>query len=134
MFDPTLVNGMSRNSGAVRTWVLLWLQGRRRKRQAELVPSGPPIPAAPSDLQGEDLSGVVGLTWELTGVQFADGISIEARKIENGQEFAEVGTTGPTETEFQFDAQGFSAWQCRIRAFNAAGYSDYSDWIEVDLI
>jgi hypothetical protein len=128
------IRNMSRLKLLNRNWLALWLQERRRKRLSELPPPGPAVPAAPGNLQGHDEGGVVGLTWDLTGVQFADGISIEARRVQNGAQFSEVGSTGPSETSFDFDAQGFSAWQCRVRAFNSAGYSEYSEWVEVDLV
>lgn len=126
---------MNRRGGLVRGWVLVWLQSRRRKRSAGAVPDPPPpsVPATPGNLQGADLGGVVGLTWDMSGVEGEDGCCIEARHVANGAQIAEVGRTGPRVSAFEFDGSDYSDWQFRVRAFNAYGYSDYTDWIEVYL-
>jgi hypothetical protein len=122
----------SRQRSSRPAWLWVYLQGRRRKRQQVSPP--PAIPSAPYNLHGEDLGGgLAGVTWYLLVLDVVDGCSIEARHVENGAQFVEVGTTGPGVTSFQFDASGFSAWQFQVRAFNGSGYSDYSEPLEVDL-
>ena len=49
-------------------------------------------------------------------------------------EYSPVLLDGMSKNSFAFDAEGWNAWQCRVRAFNASGFSGYTDAIEVDLI
>jgi hypothetical protein len=134
MFDPALISPMSRNSGAVRTWVLLWLQRRRRKRQAELVPSGPSVPAAPRGLSAEDLGGSFRLSWDMSAVELEDGCSIEVRDLDQGTPFTEIGTTDPDVDNINIEANGSTNFECRVRSFNAFGYSAYSEVLTVNLV
>src|SRR5262245_49967109 len=122
-----MVNPQQKKRGGslafLRSWLPLWLQGRRRKRHAG---SGLPVPGAPSNLQGEDLGGVVGLTWDNSGVQFEDGYSIEAKEM-GESDFTVVGTADPDANSFQRGVPNGGTVQFRVRAFNASGFSAYSN-------
>ena len=115
---------------AVRAWWAMRSQKRRRHRGM----AGGGAPGAPSNLQAEDLAGGVGLTWDMTGVDGEEGCSIEARDVDLDEAFHQLGTTGPDVGAFQFDAGGGSHFQCRLRAFNASGYSAYSNVADIILV
>src|SRR3954451_20136709 len=72
-------------------WLAVWLQGRRRKRQQPPPPDPPLVPLAPGQFDGQIVDGMVVLTWSMAGVGLADGCSIEARPLQNGAVWVEVG-------------------------------------------
>jgi hypothetical protein len=125
---------LSRPSRRVREVVRMWwamrCQKRRRKRAAES--SG--VPAAPSNLVGEDLAGGVGLTWDMTGVEGELGCEVQRRLDEVGYDFGYFGSTGPGVNHFEEDVPEGGMWQFRVRAFNASGYSDYSNVVTVEFV
>ncbi len=49
-----------------------------------------------------------------------------------GGSFSEVGTVGPSINIFEWGT-GSSNYECRVRAFNAAGYSGYSNTVTIHL-
>ncbi len=121
----------SKGLGSVlRAWWALRCQKRRRERAAE---SGG-VPAAPSNLVGEDLAGGVGLTWDMTGVEGELGCEVERRLDEVGYSFGYFGSTGPGVNHFEEDVPEGGLWQFRVRAFNASGYSDYSNVVTVEFV
>ena len=91
-------------------------------------PAGPDqAPAAPSGLVATAMSpSRIDLSWTVSGSD-ADGFRIE-RAPGGTTTFAEIGTAEPEVTSFQ--STGLTAatsYSYRIRAFNAAGSSAYSN-------
>jgi hypothetical protein len=120
-----------RFANLVRAWWALRCQKRRRR---ETIITGPAVPAAPSSLQGHDIGGAVDLIWSMAGVVEDLGCSVEARIDQVGFEFDEVGTTGPGASFFSMEIEDGQTRQFRVRAFNAAGYSDYSNVVTVSFL
>ena len=114
---------------SVRSWLALFLQERRRSRVA----ASAGAPAAPSNLQGSDVGGGFELTWDMTGVHGETGVSIEYRDIDEAESFHEIATVGPGVHMYD-SGPSESNIQCRVRAFNAAGYSPYSNTVTINLI
>jgi hypothetical protein len=114
----------------LRAWTAWFLEKRRRGRVAA---SGHPVPAAPSDLDAEDGGGLASLTWSMAGVDFEDGCSVEGRDLDKAEAFHEVGRTGPDVAAFDFDTGGGVNFEFRVRAYNAAGYSAYSNVASISL-
>jgi hypothetical protein len=120
--------------GWVRRWIAVRRQKQRRKsRTAEPMP---PLPTGPQFLAATYLGGgLVELNWDLTGVAFADGMSLERKfEWEDESAFTVIATTGPAVVVYDDTvSQGLTFVNYRIRAFNAAGYSGYSDWVTVSI-
>ena len=82
-------------------------------------------PAAPSNLQAEgDNGGSAVLTWDMTGVDFEDGVLVEGRR--GSDEFAQIGSTGPDVGSWMGGVASGN-WEFRVRAWNGVGFSDYSN-------
>jgi hypothetical protein len=118
-----LMGSMSVRSATVRDWMLIWLQGRRRKRAASH--AGPPVPNAPANLVGEDLVTFIQLTWQ-------DMSSDESgfhlyRKVDAGS-YQLYQILGANVTSYQDSAviTGHS-YRYRVAAFNAQGDSAQSN-------
>lgn len=133
MAAPTAKSGRLRFAGAASwlgRWVALHLQKRRRKRAAG--PGG--IPAAPTGLAGADIAGGVGLTWDMSGVTGELGCEVQRRLDEDGYDFGFFGSTGPDVGYFEGDVPEGGTWQFRVRAFNASGYSGFSNVVTVTFV
>ena len=124
----TTVRSTVRPAAQVR-WLAVWLQDRRRRRAA----ASPAVPSAPSDLQGSDTGGGFELIWDMTGVEGELGVSIEYRDVDLGEAFHEIATVGPGIGDYASGTAG-SNIQCRVRAFNAVGYSPYSNTVTINLV
>ena len=87
-----------------------------------------PTTAAPVSLSASDVNSLsTVLTWDGSGVDNEDGFEIE-KKIWGGT-FVMIATTGPDVNLF-YDTTGIEPEQTytyRIRAYNAQGYSGYSN-------
>ena len=92
------------------------------------------MPDAPSNLVGDDLGGAVGLAWDMSGVEGELGCEIERRLAEVGYEFTLFGSTGPDVNHFEGDVTEGGMWDFRVRAFNAVGYSGYSNVVTVEFL
>ncbi len=113
---------------AFGAWLAHWLQERRRKRVA----AAAGVPGAPSNLQWVDIGGSLDVTWDMTGVHGESGCSVEVKDLDLGGSFQEVGTVGPGVSTFEWGT-GSANYQCRVRAYNAAGYSGYSNTVTIHL-
>ncbi len=104
-------------------WLTLWLQGRRRKRMASLLP----VPPAPTGLTGQDNGGVlIVISWDAMAEQH-DGFNVY-RDVDGGG-FALVATNGPTTTSYEDgDVVPGHFYTYEVTAFNAAGESAPSDF------
>jgi hypothetical protein len=120
-----------RVSNVIRTWLALRLQWRRRKRAAGGTAG---VPAAPSNLQGWDTAGAVLLTWDMTAVEGELGVEIEGRQEAPEHEFEVLGVGGPNVSNFDYEIGTGGFWEFRVRAFNAAGYSGYSNVVRVEFL
>jgi hypothetical protein len=91
-------------------------------------------PAAPSGLDAKRAGRGVGeLSWTDNAAN-EDGFDVQREK-RSGKSWGGttlVGTTAADETTF-VDAPGRGKWRYRVRAFNAAGESAWSDWAYVNL-
>lgn len=90
-----------------------------------ITPDLPPFPAAPTDLTATAMGNRIELTWQ-DNSDNEDGFKIE-RKITGGS-FKEVASV-PADHHLYFDSGLLhkTSYSYRVRAFNLAGFSDYSN-------
>ena len=88
----------------------------------------PVLPEAPSSLNASTTAGAVRLTWELHGS--ATGIAVERRLGERGR-WDRVATLPPTSTEYSEPVPEKEFASYRVRAFDGAGESAYSNVVRV---
>lgn len=85
------------------------------------------VPNAPSNLTSRMTGQLIRLTW-VDNSNNETGFSIErCEPIFNCPEFDEIGQTGSNATSFTDDGTPTFCYPYRIRAFNGAGYSAYSN-------
>jgi hypothetical protein len=91
----------------------------------------PPAPGAPQDLQAEDSGGgQVDLVW--SGARYSAGASIERKPAgDPDAAFVVVGEAEGGSGEYYDEGVGSGAVAYRVRAFNASGWSPYSDTVTV---
>ncbi|MCW5755380.1 MAG: S8 family serine peptidase [Phycisphaeraceae bacterium] len=91
-------------------------------------------PAAPTDPRTANLGGGIARVRWTDASNNEDGFEIE-REARIGNKWLNptiVGTTGPDTGEY-IDNPGAGRFRYRVRAFNAAGSSDWSPWRQVDV-
>ncbi len=124
---------LSRPSRRVREVVRAWWAMRRQKRRRKAAGASP-VPNAPSSLVADDLGGAVGLAWDMSGGEGELGCEIERKVAGVGYEFELFGSTGPDVNHFEGDVLEGGTWDFRVRAFNAVGYSGYSNVVTVEFL
>lgn len=92
----------------------------------------PPVPGAPADLGGEATGIDAYLWWDMTNVRYTTGVEIERKALgQPDSAFAVVGDAGPGGAEFNDFEAGPATMVYRVRAFNAGGYSGYSNTVTI---
>jgi hypothetical protein len=87
------------------------------------------LPGTPGGLGGSsDEGGSTLLTWDMDGVSYEDGSSVEGRK--GADPFVELATTGPDVDSVTLGVPA-GTWEFRVRTFNAHGFSDYTNSVFV---
>ena len=88
----------------------------------------PPTPGAPTDLGGDDVGGEAYLWWDMGSAAYATGVKVERKPAASPDtSFAEVGDVGPDDGEFYDLGVSSGTFTYRVRAYNASGYSPYSN-------
>jgi len=72
--------------------------------------------------------------WDMTAVEGEFGVEIEGRQDAPEYEFEVLGTGGPNVDSFDYEVATGGFWEFRVRAFNAAGYSAYSNVVRVEFV
>jgi hypothetical protein len=88
------------------------------------------LPPAPSNLTASSAAGQVMLTWQSNSVN-EDGYAVE--QSTDGVNFIQIGTTGRGVTTYTDTPPQPGTYYYRVRAFNVAGDSDYTNIVQVDV-
>lgn len=99
-------------------------KGSRVSRLRTLLVYTPPLPAAPSNLSGTVSGSDVILSW-IDNAGNEDGFKIE--RGTDGINFSQIATTTANTTAYTDAGLGSGTWYHRVRAFNTAGNSGYSN-------
>jgi len=70
----------------------------------------------------------------MTAVEGELGVEIEGRQDAPEYEFEVLGAGGPNVNNFDYEIATGGFWEFRVRAFNAAGYSAYSNVVRVEFV
>lgn len=93
-------------------------------------PSLPPsVPEMPEALRGSFADGADGgfrLTWTDRSDN-EEGFEIERRSTQTSPDWSQLGSVGPNIVEYLDASFGYAPLEYRIRAFNANGFSEWSD-------
>ena len=94
----------------------------------------PPPPGAPFDFGASPDGSDVYLWWDLSDARYATGVEIE-RKLTSAPDssFAVIGVLG-VDTEYYDPGIAPQSMTYRARAFNAGGYSGYSNTATVNFV
>ena len=92
----------------------------------------PPTPAAPFDLSGGANGIDVQLAWDMSAVRYSTGVQVERKAAgQPDSAFMVVGDAGPVGADFYDVEVGPAAQTYRVRAYNAGGFSAYSNSVTI---
>ena len=113
------------SSPALRRWLAQYLEGRRRRRLAAAIPSGPQPPNPPVNLVGTSSGDHIELSWNDMST---DELGFRVyRKVDPGG-YGLLQSLGPGATGAQdYDVVFAQAYRYYVVAFNAVGESAQSN-------